>query len=493
MTCLFTNCDFLPSLLQAFVFLPLIVSLVMLFVPMSARVMNALGLSVVTLIFLGSLLLWKSFAPEYHGYAFLSSASLGLQSIGARLELGLNAFSMPMFFLASFVGCAAGFYTAQLKVDQKHLLWSFVLMILGGILGAFASIDLFYAFLFHEVALLPTLFSLMIFGGFHRRQTALEAGIFMLVGSLLMLVGLVAFKFAARLSTFSLIEWQGHLAGSLVDMSLLSSFGFVLWGAVILSGLWPFYTWVPKLLSQAPTPVAMLQGGVLKFFGLYFIFQGFLPILPEGLLDIKFLLSALCVANIVLIGFSAFAQTDLLRLIAYTAVMHMGTLFLALNAHTPEAIGGAMLAIVGSGLATALLLMMAGSLQRRTGSVEINEFAGLRQGTPRLAFFLMVGFMAVIALPCFSTFIGELAVVIGLIKAGFWSVVAVLLGLILIAGIGLRALNQLLMNSPKPQSLPDLSMTERFCAWVLVIPLVLLAFLPGILAHPLDTLLRALL
>jgi len=493
MPCLTSLCQFLPGLLPALVLLPLIVGVLVLFLPLSQRALNITGLSVVTLVFLGAILLWKSFAPEAHGYAFLSSMPLGLQSIGARFELVLNAFSMPMFFLTAFIGAAAGFYTAQLKVEQKNLLWGFVLMILGGALGAFASVDLFYAFLFHEVALLPTLFSLMIFGGAHRRQSTIESGIFMLTGSLLMLVGLIAFKFAARMSSFSLIEWQGQLAGSLVDFNLVTSFGFVLWGAVILSGLWPFYIWVPKLLSQAPTPVAMLQGGVLKFFGLYFIFQAFLPILPEGLLEVKFLLSALCVANIILIGFSAFAQTDLRRIIAYMAVMHMGTLFLALNAHTVESIGGAMLVIVGSGLATALLLMMAGSLRSRMPSVEVGDIAGLRQGTPRLAFFLMVGFMAVIALPCFATFIGELAVIIGLIKVGFWSVAAILAGLVIVAGIGLLTLHQLLMNFPKPQGLSDLSITERFCAWILVIPLVLLAFLPGVLAHPIDTLLRALL
>lgn len=483
----------MAALLVALVFLPILAGVALLFLPLPPRSANMLGLITVAISFLGSLFLWRAFIPLTQGFAFFSSMPTGLQVMGAQMEFGLNALSMPMFFLASFVGCAAGFFTARVEHPQKNFLWAFVLIMLGGILGAFASVDLFYAFLFHEVALLPTLMAIMIFGGIHRRQAAIESGLFMIAGSLVLLVGLIAFKFAAGFGSFSLLEWQTRLMRSVVDPSLFGSFGLVLLGAVVLSGLWPFYTWVPKLITQAPAPVAMLQAGVLKFFGLYFLLQGFLPLLPAGLMDIKPILSFLCVANIILIGFAAFAQVDLLRLVAYAAVMHMGTLFLALNAHTVESVGGAVLTIVGSGLATALLIMLSSSIKERTHTLQLAEVSGLRRATPQLALFLMIGFMGIIALPCFITFLGEFGIVMGLIKTGFWSVAAVLAGLVMVAGFGLRALGQLIMNFPKKEGLADLTLIERFCAWILVVPLILFALMPGILIQPLNSFLHALL
>lgn len=488
-----SSIDPMAALLMALVFLPLLVGLAFFFLPLKAREANFLGLVTVTLVFLGSLFLWRAFIPLDQGFAFYSTMPFGLQSIGANFEMGLNAVSMPLFFLAAFVGCAAGFFAASSAHPQKNFLWAFLLLTLGGILGGFASTDLFYAFLFHEVALLPTLMSIMVFGGIHRRQAAFQSGLFMLGGSLILLVGLIAFKFSLGLGSFSLLEWHTRLSQWIGPAQTLAPLGLVVLGAAILSGLWPFYSWVPKLLTQAPAPIAMMQGGVIKFFGIYFLLQGFASVLPAGLADSRTLISVLCVANILFVGLSAFAQTNFLKLIAYAAVMHMGTLFLALNAHNVESLGGAVVTIVGSGLATALLIMLAQALQQRTHTLQISEVSGLRKATPQLALFLMIAVMALLALPAFITFLGEFAILMGLIKAQLWAVVAVLAGLVLVAGFGLRALGQMLMNAPKGAPMADLTLIERFCAWILTIPLILFALMPGILVQPLDQFFRNLL
>lgn len=482
--------------LLASIFVPLLSGIFFLFMPVQAtRTANVLGMALSSLLLVIGVVLFSTFtnAQPALGYHFYSQLPLGLQFMGASLQLGLNALSMPFYFLAVVVGFAASIYLLQLNTSRKPLLWGFLLIIQGGILGAFASVDVFYSFLFHEVALLPTLLALLVFGGSQRQAAALQSGIFMLLGSLIMLVGLIAFKAAAGLQTFSMVEWRNTL-GALTPAHFAAfpqvAWWLILGGAFILSGLWPFYSWVPRLLTQAPTPVAMLQGGVLKFFALYLILQAFGTALPLCFQSIAPVVSVLCVANIIFIGFAALAQTDLLRLVAYSAVMHMGTLFLALNAHTVESVSGAVLLIVGGGLATALLIMLAGSLRQRLGSLEMSHIGGLRATTPRLGLFLMIGFMSVIALPCFLNFWGEMAVIFGVLKAGLWSVAAIFVGLVLAAAFGLRALGQVLMGPAKPPVLADLSSTERSAAWVLAIPLILFSFIPGQLSEPLHQLLQ---
>lgn len=494
----FQSTDLFTWLLPLLVLLPLAVGLLLLLVPQTTARgwANGLGLGTVIIVFLGAILLWLNFSAGGNGYAFLSTTPLGLERLGARLQLGLNGLSLPMFLVTALVGCAAGFYTYGRPMERKSLFWSFVLLILSGTLGAFACVDLFYAFLFHELALLPTFLALMIFGGRDRQSALVQTGIFLVAGSLITLVGLINFYFLADAHSFSLLDIREHLGAFGMGMSAekqLPAWGMIFWGCLIFSGLWPFYSWVPKLLTQAPTPVAMLHGGALKFFGLYFLLQGFVGWTFWGVETFKTVLSLLCVANILFLGFAALTQTDLRRLVAYSAVMHLGTLFLALNSYNREALGGMILLMVGSGLATALLLMLSGALNRRVGSTQMTHLGGLRGQTPRLATFLMLGFLALMGLPCFVNFWGELAVIFGVMHAGMFAVNAILAGIVISTAFGVRALRTMLMGEPKPQGLSDLTTVEHFSAWILILPAILFALLPGILTGPLDNVLETLL
>ena len=479
----------LSWLLQAVVVLPFVAGLAFLFLPKSSgRLANAVGMGVSIFVLVSTLVLWKLFTSGISGYAYLSSVDLGLGGLGAHFQLGLNGLSLPLFILTAIVGLAAGAYIYAQKYNRVGLIWSMVLLILSGTLGAFASVDLFYAFFLHELALLPILLSLMIFGGSQRRQTALEVAFFLLMGSLIFLAGLLSFYFSAGLHSFCLLDLRHGL--SLMPMEdRLWSWGLLLLGTLILSGVWPFYSWVPKLLEQAPTPVSMIVGGALKFFGLYILLQGFLPTLHPGILQTRTLLSILCVTNIIFIGIAALTQTDLRKLIAYSAVMHMGTLFLALNAATSEAYGGLVLLIVGSGLATVLLFMLSGIIRRRAGSAQMIHLGGLRQSAPRISAFLMIGFMAIAALPCFISFYGEFAVVLGVFRTLGIVGWAILAGLAITAGYCLRALSQMLMGGPKPAMFQDLSTLETATVWLLAVPVVALVFFPSSITNSLNLLL----
>jgi len=474
-------------LLALTVIVPFFAGLWLLLSPKEAaqKYADTLGLLVVSFCLIGAAILWVNFHPAVGGYSFLSTTALGLQSIGARMQLGLNALSLPMFFLTALIGCAAGYYAYAQALAQRNLYWSFLLLILGGLLGAFASVDIFYAFLFHETALLPIFFSLMIFGGADRKKTLIEAGVFMLAGSLPLLVGVINYALQAGPLSFSLIDIRCHLANHLLSPAIQIGLWVPLFlGTAILSGLWPFYGWVPKILTQTPTPISMLIGGALKLFGVYFLLQAFVGSSFWGMESISFITGALCAINVIWLGILAFKQTDFQWFVALGAVMHLGGLFMGLSAYTSESLGGVALLMFATGLTTALLLMLSGSIERRAGSLEMLKISGLRKSAPRLSLFLMLGILAMMALPGTLNFWGEFSVIIGAFRgAPLWAP-SLLLGLFITAGAGLKALRSMLMGPESSPEISDLTPVEKFCAWILVIPLVLFGIVPSIITNP---------
>jgi NADH-quinone oxidoreductase subunit M len=487
MTPFYTSSDPLVWLLTMMVIVPFFMGFLFLLSPQgfSRRYADALGLLVVLFCLCGAVILWLNFRPIMAGYAFLSTMPLGLQAIGARLQLGLNAISMPMFTLTALIGCAAGFYAYGQAPEHKGFYWAFLLLILAGLLGAFASVDIFYAFLFHETALLPIFLALMMFGGENRREVLTESGIFMLAGSLPTLVGITNYALQAGPLSFSLIDIRCHLANHAISPSLqMEVWAPLFWGCAILSGLWPFHGWVSRLLTQVPVPVSMLVGGSLKFFGVYFLLQAFLGSSFWGVDSLQTVTGVLCAISIVWVGILAFRQSNFRAMVALAAVMHMGGLFLALSSYTAEALSGTVILMLASGLTTALLLMLSGAVGRRLGHLEMPQMGGIRQSAPVLSTFLMFGVLSLMALPCFLNFWGELGVIVGAFRGVPLWAPFLLAGLFITAAFGLRALSSMLMG--KKVEMSDLTQMEIFSSWILVLPLVLLGVLPFIISTPIS-------
>lgn len=477
--------------LLAAILFPLVIGLVLVFLPAFVRrdTVDTLAIFGFTIPLICVIYLASIFNPiDVSGYDFMMSVPLGLEAIGIKFSLGLNAFSVPMMVLTVLVGLAVAFYTVGSKVDRRALFWGLLLLIFAGTLGAFASTDIFYSFLFHEIALLPTLLAIAVFGGANRRSVTIEVGLWLLAGSLLILAGMLFFYFKGGAESFQVLDIRERLT----DVFLSASFhpiiwGFLLSGLAIIVGLFPFYNWVPKLLSTAPTAVSMLHVGALKMFGIYYLVQFFVGWTHLGVIDVAILGSVLAVGAILFLGIATLHQTDLNRLLSYATVSHVGSLVLGLLAYTHDSVIGLSLMMVGSGLAMALLFMAAGMINRRVGSLEMLHLGGLRKMAPRLATVIMIGFMAVAALPCFVTFVGEFGVMLGVMRTLPWAFLAMAAGLMITATYSIRAINSLLMGSPKPSTMRDMGVLEFAAASVLILPLILLAFIPSLITGPLSS------
>jgi len=423
------------------------------------------------------------------GYAFTSAYDTGLARLGITLKLGLNGVSMPLFALAGIVGLAAGLYAIQSGAERLKTYLALLLVMQGGLMGVFASVDVFFFYFFHELALIPTFIMVGIWGGRDRHYAAMKLTIYLTLGAMLSLVGLIAIYVKSGAATFDLVALREALAAQPLAASVQHyAFGLLLFGFGILVSLWPLHTWAPLGYGAAPSSAAMLHAGVLKKFGLYGLVQIALPLMPVGAaawVGVLALLAA--VGNVLVIGFVTMAQRDLKQMIGYSSVMHMGYAFLGVACLSTVGAGGVVLLMVAHGLSVALMFMLATSVHARTQTFDMAEMGGLAQRAPVLAAFFVAATMAGIGLPGFANFWGELSIFVALWSFSKVFTVVAVSGIIISAIYGLRAAARVFFGHPTEafaarlavaQPPADLRWAERLPALLLLGTLLFIGFWP---------------
>jgi NADH-quinone oxidoreductase subunit M len=444
------------------------------------------------------LVLYGLFEPtSAGGYNFELRLPTGLESIGIYLHLGLNGISMPLFILAGTVGFAAGLYAMYSKAERPHLYLALLLFMLGGLMGTFASIDVFFFYFFHEFALIPTFIMIGIWGGAGRRGAAIEMTIYLTVGALLSLLGLIALYAESGADSFSLLELRNYLLSQpLADTVQNNIYALLLFGFGILVSLFPFHSWAPKGYAVAPTGAAMLHAGVLKKFGLYGLLQIAGPLLPAGAAHWFPWLVWLALGNILIIGLVTLAQKDLKMMLGYSSVMHMGYAFLGLACFSVAGAGGALLMMVAHGLSVALLFMLSTCIYHRSQTFDMSAMGGLATKAPVLAAFFVAGTMASIGLPGFGNFWGEFTIFVALAETDLtrWLVAPAAIGIIISAIYGLRAVGKVFFGPPSVEfaerhgsdAVEDLKPYEKLPACILVAGLLLTGIFPRVLSDHAD-------
>ncbi|MBI5426424.1 MAG: NADH-quinone oxidoreductase subunit M [Opitutae bacterium] len=433
--------------------------------------------------------LWKQFPTDAgNAYQFLSKVDTGLGGFGIALKLGLNGVSLPMFMLAAIVGLAAGIYALRSNAERLKIYLMLLLVMQGGLLGTFASVDIFFFYFFHELALIPTFIMVGIWGGRDRNYAAMKMTIYLTVGAMLSLIGLIAIYTKSGAESFDLVTLRAELAANPLSVTAQKYiFGLLMFGFGTLVSLWPLHTWAPLGYGAAPSSAAMLHAGVLKKFGLYGLIQIALPLLPAGAQAWAWPLAVLAaVGNVLVIGFVTIAQRDLKQMLGYSSVMHMGYCFLGIATLSVIGTGGVVLLMVAHGLSVALLFLLATSVHHRTHTFDMAEMGGLAQKTPVLAAFFVAGTMASIGLPGFANFWGELTVFVSLWQFSPALTAVAIAGVVISAIYGLRAaarvffgpstehLNTVLAKHPAV----DLAWSERLPALILLVALLVVGFWP---------------
>lgn len=438
-------------------------------------------------------MLWNTFSAEASGsgYLFMTQADLGLSSLGINLKLGLNGISMPLFLLASIVGLAAGVYAMRGDDENKH--WYLVLLLImqTGLLGVFASIDIFFFYFFHEFALIPTFIMIGLWGGRERRYAAMEMTIYLTLGAMLSLLGLIAVYTKSGLNSFDMISLKAHLAAMpLGDVVQQNIFALLLIGFGILVSLFPFHSWAPRGYAAAPASAAMLHAGVLKKFGLYGLVQIALPLLPAGAAHFSNMLLWLAAGNVVLIGLVTMTQTDLKRMLGYSSVMHMGYAFMGIAGFSIIGVSGAVLLMFAHGVSVALLFLLADCICRRTQTCEMPEMGGLFKKTPILCGFFVAASLASIGLPGFANFWGEFTIFVGLWQFSPAFAVVAITGIVISAIYGLRAVARIFYGPAsavvQDNTIEDLAICERTPAVILFVALIAVGVFPKLISDDIN-------
>lgn len=447
--------------------------------------------------------LWSQF-PGNPGesYVFLTRYNTGLQDLGITLALGLNGISLPLYVMAGIVGLAAGLYAIQSGAERLKIYLMLLLVMQGGLMGVFASIDIFFFYFFHELALIPTFIMVGIWGGRDRSYAAMKMTIYLTAGAMLSLLGLIAIYMKSGAETFDMITLRTELmANPMAFVTQKYIFGLLMVGFGTLVSLWPLHTWAPLGYGAAPSSAAMLHAGVLKKFGLYGLIQIALPLVPAGAAHWATPLAVLgVVGNVLVIGFVTIAQRDLKQMVGYSSVMHMGYAFLGIACLSTLGAGGVVLMMVAHGLSVALLFLLSTSIYHRTQTFDMTEMGGLAQKTPVLAAFFVTGTLASIGLPGLANFWGELTIYVAAWKFSPTLTVLAVAGVVISAIYGLRSaarvffgpasdtLNGVLAANPPT----DLRWSEKIPALILICALLFIGFWPKSLSTPLDSALRAL-
>lgn len=491
--------DTLSFFLLSAVLVPMVVGVILLFgAGFASSARRAIGVVGFGWPFLVGVVLYALFDHSLTGvYNFELKLPTGLESIGIFLHLGLNGISMPLFLLAGLVGLAAGLYSMFSDAERPHLYLALLLFMLSGLMGTFASIDVFFFYFFHEFALIPTFIMIGIWGGAGRRGAAIEMTIYLTLGALLSLVGLISLYVQSGADSFSLVELRNYLTSQPLHQTAQENiFALLLFGFGILVSLFPLHSWAPKGYAVAPTGAAMLHAGVLKKFGLYGLLQLGAPLLPGGAEHWFPWIVWLALGNILFIGLVTIAQKDLKMMLGYSSVMHMGYAFLGLACFSVAGAGGALLMMVAHGLSVALLFMLATCIHHRTRTFDMEKIGGLAQQAPVLAAFFVAATMASIGLPGFGNFWGEFTIFVALAESETtrWIVAPAAIGIVISAIYGLRAAAKIFFGETSEsfakfaegREIEDIKTYEKLPACLLLAGLLVIGIFPRTFSDDAD-------
>jgi NADH-quinone oxidoreductase subunit M len=500
--------DTFQTLLLGSVIVPSIASLGILFFLLNDKKMAK---KVAYLAFgfpcIAGIILFFNFDPNLTGYAYeILYDRMGLHSLGITFHLGLNGVSAPLFAMAGFVGLAAALVAIQSDTDRLPLYLSMLAFMQSGLMGLFASIDLLFYYLFHEFALIPTFLMIGLWGGRDRRTIALEITIYLTLGALISLGGLVALNVMLDAPKFDFPSLSAAiLADGLGIETQKKIFGLLLFGFGILVALFPFHSWAPRGYEAAPTSVSMLHAGVLKKFGLYGLVQLALPLLPAGGLSWGPYILWLALGNILIVGAITVAQNNLKSMIGNGSVMHMGYCFLGLGVCSSLGASATIMLMCAHGLSVSLMFLVANNINQRTNTLEMNEMGGLAAKTPLLACFFAAATFATIGLPGFGNFWGEFAIFLSLggygldgsgeITEKHLFLVLAALGIIISAIFGLRAMARIFFGEQseelsaheKKSKINDLTFAETIPAVLILLPLMFIGLWPKGISEGIDT------
>ncbi len=472
-------------------YLPLAGAIPVLFLR-EARSIRLFATGVAGLDFLVSLPLWFTFERQGELFQFRESFSW-IPAIGVRYEFGVDGMAVLLVLLTTLLGFLAFLSSWSAIAVREKEYYVFMLLLQTGMLGVFMALDFFLFYVFWEVMLVPMYFLIGIWGGPRKLYAAIKFFLYTLVGSVVMLLGILALYFynstgffgiegLGNERTFSVLQFHDVASEIPPDLQFWIFVAFFI-GFAIKVPMFPFHTWLPDAHVEAPTAGSVILAGVLLKMGTYGFVRFSLPIVPQGTWRCLPWVVALSIIAILYGALVSMAQKDMKKLVAYSSVSHMGFVTLGLFALNTAGVGGGILQMINHGLSTGALFLLVGIIYERRHTRMIAEYGGLSKEMPLYATIFLIITMSSIGLPALNGFIGEFTILVGAFQRVWWWGVVGALGIVLGAAYMLWMYQRVFfgpLDNPENEGLADLGRRE---VWYLV-PIVLLCFWIGLYPKP---------
>ena len=408
-----------------------------------------------------------------------------IPSLGINYQVGLdgiNATLTLLHALCSFTGVLIS-YRIQSRIKEYYI---FYLLLIGGVYGVFTSLDLFFFYLFYEMAVIPMFPLIGIWGSGEKDYATMKLTLYLTAGAVLALIGLLAMYMVSGVHSFDLIFLERYLRQNPIPGDVQRTlFPFLLIGFGVIAPMWPFHSWSPIGHAAAPSAVSMLHAGVLMKLGSYAILRIAVQLLPQGAYTWLPWVAGICVMNIIYGGFVAMAQKDVKFLIGYSSSSHMGYVLLGISCLNEVALSGAVLLMFAHGLMTALAFAAVGHVYDQTHTRTIADWGGLARQIPFIATVFIIAALASSGLPGFANFVSELLIFFGSWDTYRWSSIAAVFGIVITAFYMLRAIRTGFFGPLNPRwvNLQDATPFERLPYLILVSGLLLVGCWPRFLTE----------
>jgi len=404
-----------------------------------------------------------------------------IPSFGIDYHVGVDGISVVLVLLHAF--CAFTGVLVSYRISQRVKEYAiFYLLLIGGVFGVFTSMDLFFFYLFYEMAVIPMFPLIGIWGSKKDRDYAtMKLTLYLTAGAVMALIGLLTLYTLSPVKTFDLIALrEAFLRQPLPPATQWFLFPFLLFGFGVIAPMWPFHSWSPLGHAAAPSAVSMLHAGVLMKLGSYAILRIALPLMPAGAVDWLPWVAGLACMNILYGGFVAMAQKDAKFVIGYSSSSHMGYVLLGIACLSAIGLNGAVLLMFAHGIMTALAFAAVGHVYDQTHTRILSDWGGLIRQVPFIGVAFAAAALASAGLPGFANFAAELLVFFGAWESYRWAAVAAVFGIVTTAFYMLRAVRTGFYGplNPKWTGLKDATPFEKIPYLILITVLLVVGCWP---------------
>ena len=437
------------------------------------------GVRLLTLVitaatFLVSLVAFAAFDPSQAGYQMIERHEW---AFGIAYAMGVDALSVTLILLTTFLTplCILASWSITKQVSSYMVLF---LLLETLMIGVFCAQDIILFYIFFEGGLIPMFILIGVWGGERRVYAAFKFFLYTLLGSLLMLVAIVAMISIAGTASIEELTAYAQTTGFGYSLQLFLWLAFFASFAVKMP-MWPVHTWLPDAHVEAPTAASVVLAAILLKMGGYGFLRFSLPMFPEASHFFTPLVFALSVIAIVWASLVAFRQLDMKKLIAYSSVAHMGFVTMGVFSGTMQGIQGAIFQMLSHGIISGALFLCVGVVYDRMHTREIAFYGGLVNRMPVYAAIFMLFTMGNVGLPGTSGFPGEILTMVGTFQVNAWVAAGACLGVIFSAAYALTLYRKVafgVIENPKLDGIADLDIRE----WITFIPLVIATLVMGL-------------